>query len=157
MAQRTRSILIDNTLGKIFTGVDTVANALANNLIAGTQVASKGVSSPSTTTVTVTKNLGGGSGIYFPHLGIITSVVMTAATASTGTAIVIALKKSSTSDYNSATQVATFTLPAGSKISTTSCSLTFAAGSYYFVDVTQVGSTKPGNGLSVQFQHYMGY
>jgi hypothetical protein len=157
MAQRTRSILIDNTLGKIFTGVDAVSSANASNLIAGTQVSSRGVSSPATTTVAVTKNLGGGSGIYFPHVGIIKNVIITAYSAPVGAAIVISLKKSSSSDYTTSTQVATFTLPVSTRTVTIPCSISFEAGSYFFIDVTQTGSTKPGTGLSVQLQHYMGY
>lgn len=47
MTMRSRSFLVDNTLGKLFTNTTTTSLANATNLIAGTKLSSKGISQAS--------------------------------------------------------------------------------------------------------------
>jgi hypothetical protein len=52
--------------------------------------------------------------------------------------------------------VNTCTLPAGQTKSTTTVSILVPATNSIFADVTQVGSTRVGAGLNVQFTYYTG-
>ena len=155
MVQRVRSILVDNTLGKIFTGANTVSNATAANLIAGTQKNIKTFSSAATTTMRVANNLFGGTGVSIGSNGVIVSVTLTAATAPVGSNTVINLKKGNT--YSNSSVVGTYSMSSNSPIVLYSTTLNFSSSDNFFVDITQVGSTKSGSGLGVQLGYYSGY
>jgi len=66
MARRKRGLLIDSTLGKVWSNIDDVASGNASLLIAGTKLQSKVFSQSSTTVVNAATNLGSGPGLYFP-------------------------------------------------------------------------------------------
>lgn len=65
MARRTRTFLLDNTVGKIFTNVQTTSSAGADKLIAGTKLLVKTLASPLRVQAIPTLNLGGDSYTYF--------------------------------------------------------------------------------------------
>jgi hypothetical protein len=155
MAQRTRSILIDSTLGKIFTGVTDVASASASNLIAGAQRSTKTFATAAATSARVAYNLSGGNGLYMGNNGILTNVSMTVATAPIGAAIIIVLKKGAT--YATSSVIGTYNIPNGLSSSSNPVSISFLSTDYFFIDITQVGLTKPGNGLIIQLGYYAGY
>jgi hypothetical protein len=154
--RRTRSILVDATLGKIFTNTTSVQAADASKLIAGTKIASAAIASvPKTAPAKVVKNLAGtATGIRFSAGGLVTGVIITAATASVGRSILFDIKMGTS--YETATVVSSQELPVGMKSKTVSVSLTVPAGSSLYVDVTQVGNIKPGVGLGMQFNYYAG-
>lgn len=156
MTRRIRNILIENSLGKVFTGVDSIFSANASNVIAGTVQQTKGYAQPTATKVVVTNNLGGSlAGIPFAHNGVVVAVQVSVATAPQGSPIIISLK--SGTSYSSSTIVGTFSLSALSNTSTTSCSIPIVSGNSFYIDVTQVGKTFSGTGLAVQLNHYLGY
>jgi hypothetical protein len=152
---RTRSLLIDNTLGKIFTNTGTVQAADASKLIAGTKLVSASITSNKGIVAKVTNNLSGNpQGIRFVSGGLVTSVVISAAVASTGRAIAFTFKVGTS--YETATTLGTDQLNATVLRKTASVSWTIPAGSSIYVDITQVGNVKPGSGVGVQFSYYAG-
>lgn len=154
MPRRSRSILVDTTIGKIFTNVQSVSAADASNLIAGTQTKRGGFSSPKTQTTRLTSNLGGKSGFYFPVSGVVTEVSLTSVIAPKGAAVQVNLKRGTT--YESSTIVGTYTLAELTTSSTTSTAITVSAGDNFYVDIVSVGTTVPGSGLEVRFKYYLG-
>ena len=154
MARRTRSILVDNTLGKIFTNTDVVTTTDASKLIAGTKIQSSTISASSKTTAIVAKNIGTGVGIPFANNGLITNVTLSATSACAGQSIIVAIKVGST--YNTSTTATTVSLPVNSYSASTAASVSVQAGQNVYLDITQVGTTKPGVGLSVRLDYYTG-
>jgi hypothetical protein len=152
--RRTRSILVDNTLGKIFTNVSSVSTSNSSNLIAGTKIQSATISSGSKTTLVLTKNLGKGIGISFPRGGLITNVQLSLSGAATGQSVIVDVKVG-TSYANSST-VTTATLPVNTLSTPKAVSISVQSGQYVYLDVTQTGNIKPGNGLSVRLDYYTG-
>jgi hypothetical protein len=156
MAQRIRSISVDNTVGKIFTGITTLAAANATNLIAGTQKLVKSFSTASTVTTKVATNLAGTTGLVIGNSGILTNVVLLASTAPVGgTGIIINLKKGSA--YSTSTIVGTYALGPTLTTVTYNVAISFLSTDSFFLDVAQVGSTKAGSGFSIQLNYYTGY
>ena len=159
MARRTRSILIDATLGKMFTGTADISTATAANLIAGSTLRS--VQNNYGTNVTIAKVVTNAfKALTFPSNAIITSVkVMTniksTTSPPTGSSIIITLKTGLT--YATSTSAGTVSLPATTSSATTSITISVVAGDSLFADITQVGSTKPGKGLSVTPYYFIGY
>lgn len=155
MAQRIRSILVDNTLGKIFTGANTVSNASAANLIAGTQKLVKTFASGVAVNTKVANNLTAGSGLLIGNNGVLVSVTLMAVTAPLGSNISVNLKKGSA--YASSSIVGTYTLSPGSNLTYYTTAISFLATDNFFIDITQVGSVKSGVGFSIQLGYYSGY
>lgn len=152
MPRRTRSVLIDATLNRIFTSVDSPASATAVNLLAGVKMLTKTLSTTPGVTVSPARNLGGG--LLLGGSGTVVSVVLRAVsrTPQGGTGIVINVKRGSS--YAAATTVATLTLPSGSSTVTLTPSLTFASTDRFFFDLVQAGTITPGAGLSINFNYY---
>lgn len=155
MPRRTRSFLLDNTVGRVFSNVTETVTAAADKIIAGTRPQTKSIAQKSTQTVSVTKNLGGISRGLQLATGdaLITKIDMKVASAATGSqGLVIALRKGY--DYTSSTQIATYTLSQGVRDTTKDVSITIAAGEAVFVDIVQPGSIVPAKGLSVIFTFF---
>lgn len=150
MATRTRSILVENTIGKIFNGVVTISQGDASKLIAGTK--------PLTTKRTqggsgkVALNIGG-DGTLFIGPALLTSVTVTSKVASPTQNTVITIKLGTS--YANASNVVTVTLPTGAKAATTSNTVTIPAGNYLYWDITSAGyGTKL---VTVNYTYYSGY
>jgi hypothetical protein len=153
MPRRTRSILIDNTLGKIFTNIDTVTTD-SSKLIAGTKLQATTISSGSKTNVVVAKNLGTGVGVPFVNPALLTTIKLSVSTAPAGQPIIVAVKGGSS--YANSSVLTTVTLPVNTSTVTSSMSITIQSGQNIYLDVTQAGTTKPGTGLSVRLEYYTG-
>jgi hypothetical protein len=154
MTRRTRSILIDATLGKMFTGTADLSTATAANLIAGSTL--RNVQNNYGTSVTTAKVVTNAfKALSFPSNSIITSVKVMTNTGSTGASIILTLKTGTT--YATSTSVGTVSLAASTSSATTSITISVAAGDSLFADITQVGSTKPGGGLSYTAYYFIGY
>ena len=152
MARRTRSILIDATLNRIFTQTDSTTNANAANLIAGVKMFTKALVSPSAQAATYAKNLGNGV-VLAGNGGTVANVVLRAYKAPQGGAgIVASIRKGTT--YAASTQVTTVTLPSGQLSATLTPSLSFDAGERIFVDLLQGGTIITGAGFSITFNYY---
>lgn len=152
---RTRSLLIDNTLGKIFTNTSNVGTANASNLIAGTKLVSASIIAKRTSTAKIANNLSGNpQGLRFVSGGLVTSVILSAATAPSGSNIAFTFKVGTT--YETATIIDTNELNAATVLKTTSVNWTIPASNSIYVDITQVGNVKPGTGVGVQFTYYAG-
>lgn len=159
MTRRTRSILIDATIGKMFTGTADLSTATAANLIAGSTL--RNVQNNYGTSVTTAKVVTNAfKALSFPSNSIITSVKVMTNTGSTyyqntGASIILTLKTGTT--YATSTSVGTVSLAASTSSATTSITISVAAGDSLFADITQVGSTKPGGGLSYTAYYFIGY
>ena len=154
---RTRSMLIDSSLGKIFTNVDTITNASAANLIAGSVV--KTTTIPQGTGTTACKiALNIGSGISFRVKALLILATAIVKVAPKGQSLIVTVKKGSTG-YATATIQTTIIIAPGTLTATTGdISISIDAGDYLYFDVTQVGtSAGAGTGLSVTYSYYLGY
>lgn len=152
MPRRTRSVLIDATLNRIFTSVDSPANAGAANLLAGVKMSTKALASAASVTANPTQNIGGG--VMLGGSGTVVSVVLRAISRAPrgGAGITINVRRGTSSA--TATTVATLTLPSGSDSVTLFPYLTFASTDYFLVDIMQVGTIIPGAGFSITFNYY---
>lgn len=154
MPRRTRSILLDNTVGKIYTGTSD-ATTDPTKLIAGSVAKYANITSSRDAAVRIAYNLGiTGKGIVFPVAATVTKVTLTTVTAPTGTPIIVAVKTGT--NYASATQQGTYSIAIGETVSANTVSISVPAGSSVFTDVTQIGSLNQGTGLSIQYEYYSG-
>lgn len=156
MARRTRSFIIDNTLGRIFTGAVSVEATTPANLIAGQKSLSKSLTSKNTTPTKVVKNIGNTPvGLTLDGAsGLVNQVTLTCATPPKGSSIVVVVRKGETYDTSSA--VATVQLPALMTSSATVVNIPYSTPESFFFDVTQIGSVFRGVGLSVTLTYYAG-
>ena len=151
MPLRTRSLLMDNTIGKIYTNVGATSEVNSSKLIAGTSLKSYVLSSKTSTRVA--NNLSG-TGFPFASSGLIQTVTLSVSTAPVGASIIVALKKGTA--YANSTTSATANIASGVKTGNTSISLNVSAGEFIFFDVTQVGSTSSGQKLSIRLDYFLG-
>lgn len=149
---RTRSMIVDNTIGRIFRNVATVSQANASNLIAGTKIESAIISSTSKAATRPTLNLGNGKGIFFAGGALITQLQLSAGTPPTGTPIIVRLRVGAT--YATSTEIDQYQLSTRSVTHTVTISV--PAGSSVFFDIVQTGSIKPGVGFAVRLNFYRG-
>lgn len=154
MPRRTRSILLDNTLGKIYTGTSD-STTDPTKLIAGSVAKYANITSSRDAAVRIAYNLGlTGKGIVFPVASTVTKITLTTNTAPTGAAIVVAVKTGTS--YSTATQQATYSIAPGTTVSVNTVNIAIPAGGSIFTDVTQIGSLNQGTGLSIQYEYYSG-
>ena len=159
--RRLRSILVDNTIGKIYTNVADTTSVTPVNLIAGSVL--KTVSKPQpimSSNIIKANNLGLAGIGPFASVGLITLVTLTAATAPTGLGLVsnggdvsIVLKQGTT--YSTSVIVGTYSLLATFRNTPTVASISLAVGDYIYVDIIKVGDKTPGKGLTVQLGYYL--
>jgi len=154
MARRTRSILIDNTTGKIFTNITSASNANSSNLIAASLQKIGGFSISNSQSVRITNNLGGKNGFNFSSAAVVTEVSINSVIAPKGSGIQINLKRGTT--YATSTVVGTYTLAELQTTSTAVTSITVASGDSFYIDITSVGTVIAGTGVSVRFKYYLG-
>jgi hypothetical protein len=166
MTRRTRSILMDTTLGKIFTGAADTSTATAANLIAGTTLRSTQRNFGISSTVVALK-LNVITSLPFPANAFITSVKVkvndmypiNSASAircqPAGSSIIVTLKTGLT--YETSTSAGNVSLPALTTSATTVTSIVVVAGYTLYWDIIQIGSTRAGTGLSITPFYYIGY
>lgn len=146
---RTRTLLVDNTLGKIFTNVQNVSGANATNLIAGTKLQAKAVSSAAA--VRVAKNLGV-TGIYFPTETYVTTAVLLFTKPPTNGGTTIVLRKGA--NYDASTIISTTAITANTVRTTVTLNTTVSAGQSIYVDVTTAAAINSGIGLKITANYY---
>lgn len=155
MTKRTRSVIIDNTSGKIFKDVADTALANASNLIATSRVQQAAFTAPGTSICKVVSNIGiSGLGLQFPSGIIIIGVALSVSVEPLGTAIQVRLKQGST--YGTSTNIGTYQIASAASSSTSSINVSVAAGNKIYADVLQVGSIRSGSGLSILITYYAG-
>lgn len=155
---RVRSVLVDNTIGSIFKNVSTVSQATAANVIAGTKLSTKSISTTATTNIVVRNNVNG-KGLYFISEAVVTKLILFVATVPRGADVVVRVRKGST--YATSTVVDSYSI---SHLSVTkknltqeyNISATLSAGESLYFDVTSVGSLSPGAGLRITAGFYTG-
>jgi hypothetical protein len=154
MTRRTRSILLDNTFGKIYTdSSDVVADP--TKVIAGAKAQYANINSSRDAVVRIAYNLGAtGRGIVFPTQAVVTKITLTTATAPTGSNIIIAVKTGTS--YSTATQQGTYSITPTNTSSTNVTGINVPAGNSIFTDVIGIGSLNQGTGLSIQYEYYSG-
>jgi hypothetical protein len=159
MTRRTRSILIDSSLpiGRMYTGVSSTANAAANNQIGGA-VAFSSVTTikPQSSAISVANAT---KGTNFITSGVITEITYSfngkksSEASPSGKAVIVRLRKISST--GTTTNLANYTLPVNVLSGTvTANSITITAGDTFYWDVTQVGSTRPGQGLAITMKYF---
>lgn len=158
MTRRTRSILLDGNLSRMFAGISNSTNATPDKIIAGSKPLTsityiKPKSSP-LTVVTATK------GTRFASAGMISSITYTfdsksPTTASpNGRAVIVRLRK--VSSNGTSTNIANYSLPVNVNSGTiTTDTISIVAGDSFFWDVIQIGTSRPGSGLFITKTYYL--
>lgn len=155
MTKRTRSVIIDNTSGKIFKDVADSSLATPSNIIAGPRVRQAAFTAPGTALVKIVNNIGiTGLGLQFPTNIVVTGVTLTVTVDPIGSAIQVRLKQGTT--YNTASVMGTYQISAGTSTSINPVNVSVASGNKIYADILQVGSVRPGAGLSVIVTYYSG-
>lgn len=155
MTRRTRSFLIDNTVGKIFTNVQTTSGAGADKLIAGTKLLVRTIAAAARIQAVPTLNLGGGLGILLsPNNAILTRIDIGAATAPGGQPLIISARIGTS--FASSVEFGTYELPMNIKSAGYVVAKQFQPGEYLYVNILQTGTTRRAAGLSVRFSYYAG-
>jgi hypothetical protein len=162
MPRRTRSILIDNSLGKVFTNVDDSAVVNSSSVIASSVSKTLQFPPPTTTTkVAVLNNLGlSGLGTNFPNGAFITNIELSAVTAPKGKTagqpggdIAIRLR-TGTSNSNSS-NLGTFALPGPLTLKKyINQTLTISTGENLYVDIIRIGNSVTGAGFGFTISYF---
>lgn len=154
MTRRTRKFIIDNTTGTVYSNVTDVANATNANISAGVspKILKTAITGPGRNIVIVNGN----KPITFGRNVLINNISLTVldrsgrigiTAAPTGSNITVRLRKVTAAGAEST--LGTFSLNTGSTTSSTSVSFSITATDSLFYDVTAIGSSKPGHGLTV--------
>lgn len=151
---RVRSVLIDNTIGRIFRNTTSVAAATAANLIAGNKLESSAIIASKKTTVRPALNIGNGSGMYFAGGALVNSFQLTAITAPVGSSVVVSVKLGA--NYADSVEVGVYALPALSKSASYPVVVTVPVGQSLYFDINEAGSVKPGVGFGIRANFYRG-
>lgn len=153
MTRRTRSLLIDNTFGKIFTGVSKTSDGTADKLIAGTKLLTKSITQSQRFIVVPTVNLGNGQGLILSASdSLLTQIRLSVFAASSGQPVTVAILKGQS--YDTSTQLGTYELAAGLKTFQYNVSHQILSGERIFVNIITSGSTRRATGLSLTFIYY---
>lgn len=148
-------MLLDASIGKIFTNTNQITPSDPSKLIAGTRLQSAAISSTRASTARVVNNLSGKvDGLKFISGAVIASIVISTTRPPEGLSILFTFKVGTS--YETSTVIATDELPSKTIKKTVLTGWTIPAGSSIFVDITQVGSIKTGNGVGIQFNYYAG-
>lgn len=153
MTRRTRSLLIDNTFGKIFTGISKTSDGTADKLIAGTKLLSKSITQSKKSIVVPSLNLGNGQGLILSASeSLLTQIKMSVNSASSGQPVTISVLKGES--YITSTQLSTYEIAADAKTSVYNVSHQILSGEKIFVDIITSGSSRKATGLSLTFIYY---
>lgn len=151
---RIKNFLIDNTLGKVFTNVQNVASANASNLIAGTKLQTKSITTRAAVPLRITNQLSN-QGILFPTDSLVIGAKLTLAKATTWTTTRLAIR--SGTSYESSTVVEdNISISANSRIETYTFNISVPAGNYLYIDIIDASPipTNAGAGLSITINFY---
>lgn len=155
MTRRTRSILVDANIGKIFINTSQVTPDDPSKLIAGTKLESTVISSPKKRNLIVANNLGStGKGKVFPTGALLTSVAASVKVTPLGSSLIINVKVGE--EYETSSIVSTLTIAEAATSTSSNISVIIPADQAVYLDVVQVGSTRPGQSLSVTLKYYTG-
>lgn len=155
---RVRSVLVDNTIGSIFRNVATVSQATAENVIAGTRLSTRSITTGSSVNVVVRNNISS-RGLQFLTGAVVTRLILLLATAPRGADVVVRMRKGMS--YDTSTTVGDYSLSHTSLIKKNltqeyNVSVNLAVGESLFFDVISVGSLSPGAGLRITAGFYAG-
>jgi len=169
---RTRSFLVDNTLGKLFTNTTTSSLATPANLIAGTILSSKTVAAAAATVAITTTRPGKPIEVgTLGTSGLLMSIGLSCSTLGTSTPVqdTIVKIKYGTTGYATATELlntdpsvnyawalprlsSTITYP---KVTGTyPIAFSWSNSETFYIDITQASTG--AKGLSVTFTYYLG-
>lgn len=155
MTRRTRSILVDANIGKIFINTSQVTPDDPSKLIAGTKLESTVISSPKKRNLVVANNLGStGRGRVFPTGALLTSVAASVRPGPLGSDLVINVKVGE--EYETSSIISVLTIEQGTLSTSSNVSVIIPAEQAVYLDIVQVGSTRPGQNLSVTLKYYAG-
>lgn len=153
---RTRSVLVDNTIGRIFRNVTAVSQATPANVIAGDKLVQR-VINGGTSNLAVRNNIGG-RGLFFISGGLVTQIRIGLKYASRGTPITVRVRRGTT--YDTSSVIDTYSVPAGGirapATETFNVSISLSAGESLFFDITAVGTLFPGAGIQITVGFYTG-
>lgn len=153
MTRRTRSFLVDNTLGKIFTGVKTTSEGTPDKLIAGTKLSVKTLAGLPKAIVVPLQTLSGE--VWFGANGaLITRVEILVNSAPIGQPLIIGLRRGLRTDPAGQVQFATHSLAENSRYASHTVAHQIPAGQGMWVSVIQSGTFRRAVGLTVRFSYY---
>ena len=151
--QRTRSVLIDATVGTILRNVSSINTSNSVNVIAGNRLTTRSITGGKSV-VRPTLNVGG-KGMFFIAGASVTQIILSISRVSKGSGIQVVVKQGL--NYQTSSVVgSTLTLPADTLRSTHSLPISIPEGNSIFFDIVSIGSTFAGAGLTITVAHYTG-
>jgi hypothetical protein len=154
MTRRTRKFLIDNTTGTVYSNVNSVSQASAANISAGIspKILKTTITAPGKNVVIVNGNkpISFGREVIINNIALVVtdkSGVTSSTAAPQGSSITVRLRK--VTSAGAVSTLGTYSISSNGTSSSTASSFTIASTDSLFFDVTGIGSTKPGLGLSV--------
>ena len=159
MTRRTRKFLLDNTTGTAYTNISDVTGAPLSSVAAGlrprtSRIAISGAGRP-------VAKLTGNKAVFTRAALLISSVYLevtdargarTALASPAGGPIDVKLRKIDSLNVSSILE--TYSITSGNTSSTYSTSLNILNTDTVFIDVTEVGTIRPGTGLNVVITFY---
>ena len=155
MTRRTRSMLVDASIGKIFTNTNQITPTDPSKLIAGTRLLSASIANRVITAARITNNLGGKmEGLRFISGAVITSTTVSLTTAASGQPLKFDIRVGTS--YDTSTIILSDELLPNVKQKLLTTVITVPSNNSIYVDITQIGSVGPGRGFGLQFTYFAG-
>lgn len=159
MSRRTRKLIVDNNTGTVYTNVNSVASATLASVAAGlrpktSRIAISGAGRP-------VVRLTGNKAVFTRAAILISSIYLevtdargtrTAVASPAGGPIDIRLRK--VDSQNVSSFLGTYSIIAGGTFNTYATSLNILNTDNVFIDVTNVGTIRPGTGLNIVITFY---
>ena len=159
MSRRTRKLIVDNNTGTVYTNINSVASAPLSSVAAGLR--------PRTSRVAISAagrpvaKLTGNKAVFTRAATLISSIYLevtdargtrTAVASPAGGPIDIKLRK--INSLNVSSFLGTYSIAAGGTSNTYNESINILNTDTVFIDVTSVGTIRPGTGLNVVITFY---
>ncbi len=151
---RIRSVLMDNTLGRIFTNIEAPSKAMPANLLAGTKLSTLSFSGNKKGLVRVANNIGTTTGMKFLQRSQIVKIRAYVTLFGRGGDVVINVRKGTS--YVDSTVISTLSILDASTATELPVLITVEIGEKLFVDIVSVPTVKIPSGFAINFDYYAG-
>jgi hypothetical protein len=159
MARRTRKFLLDNTTGTAYTNINNVTGAPLSSVAAGIKPKTSRIALSAAGRPVV--KLTGNKAVFTRAANLISQIYLevtdargarTAIAAPAGGSIDINLRKVDSSNVSST--LGTYSITSGNTSSTYATALNILNTDTVFIDITGIGTIRPGTGLNVVITFY---
>lgn len=155
MTRRTRSMLLDASIGKIFTNTNQITPTDPSKLIAGTRLLSASIVNRGISSARITNNLSGkAEGLRFISGAVITSTTVSLTTATLGQSLKFDIRVGTS--YDTSTIILSDELLPSVKTKLLTTVISVPSNNSLYVDIIQVGTINTGRSFGLQFTYFAG-